>query len=125
MISYFGFNMLCCPLVAIIFLIFGVIPCSYMETNCSEFNLGDVIDVVTNQIMILSQERDVKIVCESSTDVSSLHLYGDNMRLQQVLSEFLANTLLFTCKGSSVVWKTTPRKERIGKEIHIVHLEVR
>lgn len=96
-----------------------------METNCSEFNLGDVLDVVTNQIMILSLEREVKIICESPSEVSSLHLYGDNTRLQQVLSEFLTNTLLFTCKGSSVVFKTAPRKERIGKGIHVVHLELR
>ncbi|XP_038887327.1 phytochrome C [Benincasa hispida] len=97
----------------------------YMETNCNEFNLGDVLDVVTNQNMILSQERGVKIICESPTDVASLHLYGDNMRLQQVLSEFLTNTLLFTCKESSIVFKANPRKERIGKGIHIVHLELR
>lgn len=96
-----------------------------METNCSEFNLGDVLDVVTNQTMTLSQEREVKIICESLADVSSLHLYGDNLRLQQVLSEFLTNTLLFTCKESSVIFKATPRKERIGKGIHIVHLELR
>ncbi|KAL0560181.1 hypothetical protein IC582_000578 [Cucumis melo] len=97
----------------------------YMETNCIEFNLGDVLDVVTNQAMILSQEREVKIICESPADVSSLHLYGDNLRLQQVLSEFLTNTLLFTCKELSVIFKATPRKERIGKGIHIVHLELR
>ncbi|KAA0059202.1 phytochrome C [Cucumis melo var. makuwa] len=97
----------------------------YMETNCIEFNLGDVLDVVTNQAMILSQEREVKIICESPADVASLHLYGDNLRLQQVLSEFLTNTLLFTCKELSVIFKATPRKERIGKGIHIVHLELR
>lgn len=120
----FDYNTLCCPLVTIVFDHLGN-PCSYMETNCSEFNLGDVLDVVMNQNMILSQERGVKIICEPPTDVSSLHLYGDNMRLQQVLSEFLTNTLLFSCKESSVVFKATPRKERIGKGIHIVHLELR
>lgn len=127
MIFFFPFLALihCAVLLLIKSLIFGVIPCSYMETNCSEFNLGDVVGVVTNQIMILSQEREVKIICESPADVSSLHLYGDNLRLQQVLSEFLANTLLFTSKGSSVVFKITPMKERIGKGIHIVHLKFR
>ncbi|KAF3443251.1 hypothetical protein FNV43_RR12933 [Rhamnella rubrinervis] len=99
----------------------------YMELNSTEFNLGEVLEVVINQVMILSRERQVQVIHDSPAEVSSLHLYGDSFRLQQVLSDFLSNALHFTptFEGSSIALRVTPRKERIGTKIHIVHLEFR
>lgn len=98
-----------------------------MDLSSSEFNLGEALDVVINQVMILSQERRVQVIHDSPAEVSSIHLYGDNLRLQQVLSDFLNNALHFTpaFEGSSIVLRAIPRKERIGTKIHIVHLEFR
>ncbi|KAB2613447.1 phytochrome C [Pyrus ussuriensis x Pyrus communis] len=97
----------------------------YMELNSSEFNLGETVEVVIYQAMVLSQERQVKVIHDSPAEVSSMLLYGDNLRLQQILSDFLTNTLLFTpaSEGSSIVLRVTPKKERIGMKMHIVHLE--
>ncbi|CAN6707959.1 unnamed protein product [Malus baccata var. baccata] len=97
----------------------------YMETNSSEFNLGETVEVVINQVMILSQEQQGKIIHDSPAEVSSMLLYGDNLRLQHVLSDFLTNTLLFTpaSEGSPIVFRVTPKKERIGMKMHIVLLE--
>ncbi|XP_052178356.1 phytochrome C isoform X1 [Diospyros lotus] len=99
----------------------------YMEMNSTEFNLGETLQVVINQSMILSHERQVQIISDSPTEVSTMYLYGDNLRLQQVLSDFLTNALLFTpaSEGSSILLKLIPRKERIGTKIHVVHLEFR
>ncbi|KAK9284772.1 hypothetical protein L1049_025127 [Liquidambar formosana] len=99
----------------------------YMEVNSGEFNLGESLEVVINQVMILSRERQVQVIHDSPAEVSSMHLYGDNLRLQQVLSDFLTNALLFTpaFEGSSIALRVTPRRERIGTKIHIVHLEFR
>ncbi|KAK2985678.1 hypothetical protein RJ640_011906, partial [Escallonia rubra] len=99
----------------------------YMEVNSAEFNLGESLEVVINQVMILSQERQVLVINESPAEVSSMYLYGDNLRLQQVLSDFLTNALLFTpaFEGSSVLLRLTPRKQSIGTKIRIVHLEFR
>lgn len=100
---------------------------SYMQTNSSEFNLGEALQVVKNQAMILSRERLVQVIYDSPADVSSMLLYGDNLRLQQVLSDFLTNALSFTpaFEESSVLLKIIPRKKRIGTKIHVVHLEFR
>ncbi|CAN6571435.1 unnamed protein product [Malus baccata var. baccata] len=102
----------------------GIEEC-YMETNSSEFNLGETVEVVINQVMILSQEQQVKIIHDSPAEVSSMLLYGDNLRLQQVLSDFLTKALLFTpaSEGSPIVFRVTPKKERIGMKMHIVLLE--
>ena len=108
-------------------LIFGIPVCSYMEMSSGEFNLGEALEVVINQVMILSQERQVQVIHDSPAEVSSMNLYGDNLRLQQVLSDFLTNALHFTpaFEGSSVAFRVIPRKERIGMKMHIVHLEFR
>ncbi|KAA8524865.1 hypothetical protein F0562_011288 [Nyssa sinensis] len=99
----------------------------YMEMNSSEFNLGEALEVVVNQVMILSRERQVQVICDLPAEVSPMYLYGDNLRLQQVLSDFLTNALLFTpaSEGSSVLLKLTSRKEHIGTKMQVLHLEFR
>ncbi|KAL5700008.1 hypothetical protein ACHQM5_025513 [Ranunculus cassubicifolius] len=99
----------------------------YLQLMTVEFNLGEALEAVISQGMLLSRERKVQLVLELPEDVSSIYLYGDNLRLQQVLSNFLNNVLLFTptIEGSSVVFKTAQRKEKIGTTVHIVHLEFR
>ncbi|KAF6153745.1 hypothetical protein GIB67_000978 [Kingdonia uniflora] len=68
----------------------------YLEMNSTEFNLGETLDAVVMQGMSLSTERKVQIVCDLPDEISSMNLYGDNLRLQQVLSDFLTNAILFS-----------------------------
>ncbi|CAH2068767.1 unnamed protein product [Thlaspi arvense] len=98
---------------------------SYTEMNSNTFNLWEVLEVIKNQAMILSQERQVQIIYDSPSEVSSMYLYGDNLRLQQVLADFLVNALIFTpgFEGASVLFRLIPRRERIGTKMHIMHLE--
>ncbi|KAJ4975834.1 hypothetical protein NE237_000940 [Protea cynaroides] len=99
----------------------------YLEINAVEFNLGEALEVVMTQAMILSRERRVDLIHELPRELYSMFLYGDNLRLQQVLSNFLTNAVLFTpgFEGSSVVLRVIPREQRIGTAMHIVHLEFR
>ncbi|KAI3465539.1 hypothetical protein Pfo_022202 [Paulownia fortunei] len=100
---------------------------SFIEMNSDEFNLGEALEVVMNQVMILSQERQVKIIYDLPSEVSSMYLYGDILRLQQVLSDFLATALLFTpaFEGSSILFRLIPRKECIGTQMQVLHVEFR
>lgn len=95
--------------------------------SSAEFNLSEVLEVVLNQVMILSNEREVQVTYDAPDGVASMYLYGDSIRLQQVLSDFLANALLFTpaFEGSAVLLRLIPRKKRIGSRVQIVHLEFR
>ncbi|XP_077214566.1 phytochrome C isoform X2 [Tasmannia lanceolata] len=98
----------------------------YMETSTVKFNLGEALEAVIIQGMILSRERQVELSCDLPAEVSSMYLYGDNLRLQQALSDFLLNALRFTPPSEgSVMLRLIPRKERIGTAVHIVHLEFR
>ncbi|KAK0589693.1 hypothetical protein LWI29_017426 [Acer saccharum] len=85
------------------------------------------LEAVMTQVMIPIKEHQVQLIHDLPDEVSSMSLYGDRLRLQQVLSDFLTNALIFTpaYEGSSIVFRVIPRKQRIGKKIHIVHLEFR
>ncbi|KAI9177477.1 hypothetical protein LWI28_015678 [Acer negundo] len=70
----------------------------YMEMKSCEFNLAEALEAVMTQVMILSKEHQVQLIRDLPDEVSSMNLYGD---------------------------RVIPRKQRIGKKIHIVHLEFR
>ncbi|KAL0911168.1 hypothetical protein M5K25_019287 [Dendrobium thyrsiflorum] len=98
----------------------------YLELNMVEFNLGEALEAVIVQGMDLSRERQVSLVNDSPAEISSMYLYGDNLRLQQVLADFLINALQFSPRAEgSVVLCATPRKQNIGTGVQILHLDVR
>lgn len=99
----------------------------YLEMKCAEFKLGESLAVVLNQVTTLSRERKVEVVFNASEQVSSLSVFGDNLRLQQVLSDFLSNALNFTTEseGSSVLFHVTHKMEHIGTKIQVAHIEFR
>ncbi|GAB4859335.1 hypothetical protein Ancab_010798 [Ancistrocladus abbreviatus] len=97
----------------------------YMELNTRAFNLGKALDAVMSQVMILSQEHQVQVIHDSTSGVSSICLTGDNLRLRQVLVDFMTNAVNFTpvSEGSSVTLTVLPRREHLGMKIEVVHLE--
>lgn len=98
----------------------------YLELKTVDFNLGEAMEAVICQGMIVSRERHIPVVHESPPEISSMYLSGDNLRLQQVLANFLLNALQFTQPAEgSVLLQVVPRKERLGKGMQIVYLEFR
>ncbi|XP_076922404.1 phytochrome C-like, partial [Bidens hawaiensis] len=98
-----------------------------MEVKCAEFKLGESLEVVLNQVKSLSRERKVEVVLDAPEQVTSLSVFGDNLRVQQVLADFLSNALSFTpdFEGSSVLFRVTHKMEHIGAKIRVAHLEFR
>jgi len=98
-----------------------------VELDCSEFGLQESLEAVVKQVMELSIERKVQISCDYPQEVSSMRLYGDNLRLQQILSETLLSSIRFTpaWKGLCVSFKVIARIEAIGKRMKRVELEFR
>jgi phytochrome A len=52
-------------------------------------------------------------------------LYGDSLRLQQVLADFLLISINSTPNGGQVVIAASLTKEQLGKSVHLVNLELR
>lgn len=58
-----------------------------------EFLLGDVLDAIVSQVMILLRERNLQLFHEVPEEIKTLTLYGDKIRLQLVLADFLLNVV--------------------------------
>ncbi|CAN6997232.1 unnamed protein product [Brassica rapa subsp. trilocularis] len=99
----------------------------YVQLGCSEFSLEESLESVVKQVMELSIERKVQIICDYPQEVSLMRLYGDSLRLQQILSETLSSSIRFTpaLKGLCVSFKVMSRIEAIGKRMKRVELEFR
>ncbi|KAG7963579.1 hypothetical protein I3843_09G124800 [Carya illinoinensis] len=74
-----------------------------LQLNMEEFLLGNVLDAIVSQVMILLRERNLRLFHEIPEDVKALYLYGDQIRLQLVLSNFLLNVVRFASSPSGWV----------------------
>ncbi|EOY27809.1 Phytochrome E isoform 1 [Theobroma cacao] len=64
-----------------------------MELSMEEFLLGNVLDAVISQVMILLGERNLQLFHEIPEEIKRQSLYGDRIRLQLVLSDFLLSVV--------------------------------
>lgn len=58
-----------------------------------EFRLGNVLDAIVSQAMILLREKNLQLFLRIPKEIKSLYLYGDHIRLQLALSDFLLNVV--------------------------------
>ena len=97
-----------------------------METNTVEFNLEEALNTVLMQGIPLGKEKRISIERDWLVEVSHMYIYGDNIRLQQVLADYLACSLQFTQPAEGhIVLQVIPKKENIGSGMQIAHLEFR
>ncbi|XP_075666985.1 phytochrome E isoform X1 [Castanea sativa] len=66
---------------------------SSLQLNMEDFLLGNVLDAIVSQVMILLRERNLQLFHEIPEEIKTLFLYGDQIRLQLVLSDFLLNVV--------------------------------
>ncbi|KAK2642721.1 hypothetical protein Ddye_024484 [Dipteronia dyeriana] len=64
-----------------------------VELNVEEFLLGNILDAIISQVMILLRDRNLQFFHEILEEVKTLSVYGDQVRLQLVLSDFLLNVV--------------------------------
>lgn len=64
-----------------------------LELKMEEFRLGNVLDAIVSQAMILLREKNLQLFHEIPEEIKSIYLYGDHIRLQLVLSDFLLNVV--------------------------------
>nr|AHZ63990.1 phytochrome [Anomodon rostratus] len=98
----------------------------YLELETTEFEMGTVMDAVVSQGMTTSREKGLQLIRETPREIKNMCLFGDQVRLQQVLADFLLNAVRFT--PSSEGWvgiKVVPTKKRLGGGLHAMHLEFR
>ncbi|XP_057950323.1 phytochrome E isoform X2 [Malania oleifera] len=97
-----------------------------MELNMEEFLLGNVADAIVTQAMILLKEKNLQLVHEIPEEVKTLCLYGDQIRLQLVLSDFLLNIVHYAPSPDGwVEIKISPGLRLIKDCVEVSHIQFR
>ncbi|PHT55727.1 Phytochrome E [Capsicum baccatum] len=68
---------------------FRAIDDGKVELNMKEFVLGNVVDAIVSQVMVFLKEKNLQLLRDIPDQIKILPLYGDQIKLQRVLSDFL------------------------------------
>ncbi|GFZ06183.1 phytochrome E [Actinidia rufa] len=97
-----------------------------MELNMEEFLLGNVIDAIVCQVMNLVKEKNLQLVHEIPDEIKTLYLFGDQVKLQLVLSDFLMNMTRYAPSPNGwVEIKVSPGLKLIQDGDEYVQLQIR
>lgn len=90
-----------------------------------EFKLDEVLIASISQVMMKSNMKGVRIVNNVDKSLVNETLYGDSLRLQQVLADLLLTSLNFIPNGGqlSIAGKLT--KDQLGESVQLAHVELR
>ncbi|EEF43094.1 phytochrome B [Ricinus communis] len=97
-----------------------------LELEKGEFLLGSVINAVVSQVMLLLRERNLQLIRDIPDEIKTLAVYGDQVRIQQVLADFLLN--MVRCAPSSDGWveiHVHPTLKQITEGLTVMHTEFR
>lgn len=89
------------------------------------FILGNVVDAVVSQAMILLNEKNLRLVNDIPHGVRSLSFLGDQSRLQLVLSDFLLTVVRYTPLDGSVEITVSPGLKRSRSETEFLTVRFR
>ena len=81
---------------------FSKIEAGKLELQPVAFNLADMIDSLSSIMSINAAHKDIELIIHIARDVPQ-HLYGDSLRLQQVLTNLVANAIKFTEHGEVIL----------------------
>ncbi len=89
---------------------FSRIESGRLELECTEFRLGDVLDHMFNLIRLRAEEKDIQLSLRVESDVPDL-LFGDPLRLGQILLNLGSNAVKFSNTGDRVALHVSVRGE--------------
>ncbi|XP_054779133.1 phytochrome E-like isoform X2 [Prosopis cineraria] len=97
-----------------------------LQPKVEEFLLGNILDAIVSQVMILIRERNLQLFHEIPDEIKTLALFGDQIRLQVVLSDFLINVVCHTPSPNGwVEIKISPGLKIIQDGSEFIHLQFR
>ncbi|KAL6146416.1 hypothetical protein ACLB2K_057095 [Fragaria x ananassa] len=97
----------------------------YLDLEMVEFTLQEVLVASISQVMIKSNAKSIRIVQDANEEIMTETLYGDSLRLQQVLADFLSVSVNYMPSGGQLTLATNLTKDQLGQSVHLAHLEFR
>ena len=89
---------------------FSKIDANRLEIINSEYELVSLLSDVCNTINLKASGNDIEFITDISPDLPSV-LYGDDIRLKQVLLNLLSNSVKFTREGYVCISVTETKRE--------------
>ncbi|KAL7142527.1 hypothetical protein ABFS83_08G129500 [Erythranthe nasuta] len=72
---------------------FGNLENGKMELKEEEFLLANVVNAIVSQAMILLKEKSLRLIHDIPEQIKTLSVYGDQIKLQLALSDFLLSVV--------------------------------
>ncbi|KAK9150818.1 hypothetical protein Syun_009127 [Stephania yunnanensis] len=94
------------------------------KINMGRFLLGNVMIAVVNQVMDPAKENNIQIIQKIPQEIRAIYLYGDQIRLQQVLADFLLHAVYYTPSHGWVEINVTTVPMSMLDEIESMSLHV-
>ncbi len=91
---------------------FSKIESGRMEISCNEYRLSDVLNDVVYMTVARKGNKNLEFTVDLDPDIPDL-LYGDEMRIKQIMINLLTNALKYTQEGGFLLTLTS-RKESYG-----------
>lgn len=115
----FGIQTACSDLLTIVndILDFSKIESGKMEIVEAEYKLKELIQDIVNLVCLRIEERNVEMLVDCEPDLPA-RLYGDDIRVKQVIMNLLTNAVKFTEEGYvrlSVSWEEEVASEGVLK----------
>ncbi|KAJ7977784.1 Phytochrome [Quillaja saponaria] len=101
----------------------GIID-GYLDLEMVEFTLEDVLIASISQVMLKSRGKGVQVVKDVAEDITTKTMYGDSLRLQQVLADFLLISICFTPAGGQIVVAARLTEDHLGASVHLANVEL-
>ncbi|KAM3294438.1 hypothetical protein ACQJBY_037368 [Aegilops geniculata] len=98
---------------------------SCLDLEMAEFVLQDVVVAAVSQVLIACQGKGIGVSCNLPERFMKQLVYGDGVRLQQILSDFLSVSVKFSPVGGSIEISAKATKNSIGENLHLMDLELR
>ncbi|GJM96423.1 hypothetical protein PR202_ga13254 [Eleusine coracana subsp. coracana] len=98
---------------------------SCLDLEMVEFLLQDVVVAAVSQSLIACQGKGIRVSCNLPEKFMKQKVYGDGIRLQQILSDFLFVSVKFSPVGGSVEISSKLTKNSIGEKLHLIDMELR
>lgn len=91
-----------------------------------EFLLGNILDAIVSQVMLLLREKNIQLFHEIPVEIKALSLYGDQIKLQLILADFLHTVVHHAPSPNGwVEIKISPGLKLIKDGNEFIHLQFR
>nr|AAO86645.1 PHYA4 photoreceptor [Stellaria longipes] len=97
----------------------------YCELEMVEFTVQDILVASISQVMAKSSEKGIQMSNNCTEHGFKETLYGDSLRLQQILADFLSISVNFTSPGGHIGVTVRLTKDKIGESVQLANLEFR